>query len=321
MIKKLVKYGNSQALVLDKALLEILNISDATKLKLSTDGMSLTITPLHETSEPTEKPASSISTTESEAEMHYGALQAEKQKESMKSLLENAEKNQLIHKEFKAISDEFNKKYKYGQRMMELTSSQHYKDSMKKIATEAYKKNLSLEEYNDEVARFIHKAIPETKEIQEKYKALEKKYETIDYKKQVSENEKLSPEMKSAAENLKKCQEAYLKLLEQPELFQQMAWEQKQMMDEFDKKYNYTQKLTEVMFNPDYKEAIEKLSQEAIDENWAPLVHAKKMNDLIQSFMPEIPLHELTEATREFESRYEALRNMLKHEALEETKN
>lgn len=45
MIKKLTRHGNSLALVIDKPILEILNISPDTPLHISTDGRSLTITP------------------------------------------------------------------------------------------------------------------------------------------------------------------------------------------------------------------------------------------------------------------------------------
>lgn len=47
MLKKLVKYGNSSALVLDKALLELLNINEGGVVKIKTDGVSLIITPQH----------------------------------------------------------------------------------------------------------------------------------------------------------------------------------------------------------------------------------------------------------------------------------
>lgn len=47
MLKKLVKYGNSSALVLDKALLELLNMSEGSVVKIKTDGVSLIITPHH----------------------------------------------------------------------------------------------------------------------------------------------------------------------------------------------------------------------------------------------------------------------------------
>lgn len=48
MLKKIVKYGNSNALVLDKAILELLNISEGSIVKIKTDGISLIITPQSE---------------------------------------------------------------------------------------------------------------------------------------------------------------------------------------------------------------------------------------------------------------------------------
>jgi antitoxin component of MazEF toxin-antitoxin module len=45
MRKKLVKHGNSRALVIDKAILELLNLEDDEEVIISTDGRSLTITP------------------------------------------------------------------------------------------------------------------------------------------------------------------------------------------------------------------------------------------------------------------------------------
>ena len=46
MLKKLAKYGNSNAIVLDKAILELLNIHEGATVKLTTDGKSLIITPI-----------------------------------------------------------------------------------------------------------------------------------------------------------------------------------------------------------------------------------------------------------------------------------
>lgn len=46
MIKTLTTHGNSAALVIDKALLELLGISMSTPLKITTDGKSLIISPL-----------------------------------------------------------------------------------------------------------------------------------------------------------------------------------------------------------------------------------------------------------------------------------
>src|ERR1700761_8652277 len=45
MLKKLVKFGNSTALVLDRAILELLNMQEGAVVKLKTDGTSLIITP------------------------------------------------------------------------------------------------------------------------------------------------------------------------------------------------------------------------------------------------------------------------------------
>lgn len=45
MLKKLVKYGNSNALVLDKPILELLGIEEGSVVRLKTDGVSLIITP------------------------------------------------------------------------------------------------------------------------------------------------------------------------------------------------------------------------------------------------------------------------------------
>lgn len=46
MLKKLVKYGNSNALVLDKAIMELLNMQEGSVVKFTTDGKSLIITPV-----------------------------------------------------------------------------------------------------------------------------------------------------------------------------------------------------------------------------------------------------------------------------------
>ena len=46
MVKTLTRHGNSMAIVLDKPILELLNIDDQTPLKISTDGESLVISPV-----------------------------------------------------------------------------------------------------------------------------------------------------------------------------------------------------------------------------------------------------------------------------------
>ena len=45
MIKKLIKHGNSQALLLDRAVLELLKITPETELEITTNGKKLIIEP------------------------------------------------------------------------------------------------------------------------------------------------------------------------------------------------------------------------------------------------------------------------------------
>jgi antitoxin component of MazEF toxin-antitoxin module len=46
MIKHLTQHGNSSALVIEKAILELLGISQKTALEVSTDGRNLVISPV-----------------------------------------------------------------------------------------------------------------------------------------------------------------------------------------------------------------------------------------------------------------------------------
>ena len=48
MLKKLTRHGNSLALVIDKAVLELLKIDDQTPLEISTDGTLLLISPVRD---------------------------------------------------------------------------------------------------------------------------------------------------------------------------------------------------------------------------------------------------------------------------------
>ncbi|MBI4830977.1 MAG: AbrB/MazE/SpoVT family DNA-binding domain-containing protein [Candidatus Lindowbacteria bacterium] len=48
MIKKLTKHGNSLALVIDKPVLDLLNINADTPLEISTDGQVLVMSPVRD---------------------------------------------------------------------------------------------------------------------------------------------------------------------------------------------------------------------------------------------------------------------------------
>ena len=48
MTKKLVKHGNSRAIIIDRGVLDLLNITDETPLDISTDGNLLIISPVRD---------------------------------------------------------------------------------------------------------------------------------------------------------------------------------------------------------------------------------------------------------------------------------
>jgi len=50
MIKKLRRHGNSLAIVLDRPILDLLNISSETPINITTDGHNLILSPVPETS-------------------------------------------------------------------------------------------------------------------------------------------------------------------------------------------------------------------------------------------------------------------------------
>jgi antitoxin MazE len=48
MVKKLTKHGNSLALVLDRPVLDLLNINSDTPLEITTDGRTLIVSPVQD---------------------------------------------------------------------------------------------------------------------------------------------------------------------------------------------------------------------------------------------------------------------------------
>ena len=48
MVKQLIKHGNSAAVILDKPILELLNVKMETPLEITTDGRSIIISPMTE---------------------------------------------------------------------------------------------------------------------------------------------------------------------------------------------------------------------------------------------------------------------------------
>ena len=69
MTKRLTRSGNSLALIIDKPLLEALDIDGETELELSTDGDVLVISPVRE-----RKRAAKVQKLVSEAHEQYGGV-------------------------------------------------------------------------------------------------------------------------------------------------------------------------------------------------------------------------------------------------------
>lgn len=82
MLKKLVKYGNSNALILDRAIMELLNIQEGSVVKLQTDGKALIITPA-EAEKPVEITLNGIETLSNIGARHKEALNADPDKKRL----------------------------------------------------------------------------------------------------------------------------------------------------------------------------------------------------------------------------------------------
>ncbi len=69
MIKNLIKHGNSHALVIDRAVMDLLRIEPDTPLEVSTDGENLLIRPVRD-----KKEQKRISTSLSKFDRKYSAV-------------------------------------------------------------------------------------------------------------------------------------------------------------------------------------------------------------------------------------------------------
>lgn len=70
MIKNLIKHGNSHALIIDKAVLELLKIDpDSTPLEIATDGNVILITPVRD-----KKKQNEIKDTLAKIDAKYGRV-------------------------------------------------------------------------------------------------------------------------------------------------------------------------------------------------------------------------------------------------------
>lgn len=173
MFKKLAKYGNSTALVIDKAILELLGMSEGSTVKLHTDGKSLMITPVE-----VEQAPDKISYAGNEAFVRA----MEVVKDDSKGVLQKSHeewakypeevKAQAI-KEYREISDRYgNPMMKF---MMETQNSPEFQMAVTKIA-EQYDPVVNNKEYWEAYAKLRNQFSPELEKMDQEMLAVNKKY-------------------------------------------------------------------------------------------------------------------------------------------------
>lgn len=151
MLKKLVKYGNSNALVLDKAILELLNIEEGSVVKITTDGRSITLTPQHVLT--SEKISETYTADQARVEM--AAQQAVKYMGS-----EEAAKGALdLYQRFKEL-------------MVQLVENENYIKEAAKLRAEL--SDTASLEFIEASESLRSKYSPELKEVEDKLRSLQK---------------------------------------------------------------------------------------------------------------------------------------------------
>lgn len=170
MLKKIVRYGNSSALVLDKAILELLNIREGSLVKIKTDGISLIITPNEQTQ------ADQISPTVTPQDV-LAALQAQNLKESADFMEKYQPDKKLVEEAEKAF---FAIHLKYRNAQQAFSDLQHNEEYQHESALLAQQQTppIDAQKYSRALTDLICKYIPEwrayTNEISEVGKTFER---------------------------------------------------------------------------------------------------------------------------------------------------
>jgi antitoxin component of MazEF toxin-antitoxin module len=171
MLKKLAKYGNSTTLVIDKAILELLNMDESSVVKLQTDGKSLIITP--------------ISSTEKKR-VSYGSEEAfqaavktrvtEQLEQSPLSKAEMAAAMSAMQEEFKQLFEKH--KIAMAKFTENVATNQGFQEALALLA-QKYDPVSQSEEYLQELHRVKGQFFPELAEMDKEMAALTQKYNTI----------------------------------------------------------------------------------------------------------------------------------------------
>jgi antitoxin component of MazEF toxin-antitoxin module len=174
MLKRLVKYGNSTTLVLDKAILELLNMNESGKVRLRTDGQSLIITPVEV--EDKDKKVS----YEKEEGLHVAAHEARTWMRKGLEVELPKEKQEIIDSLKKEFSEIFAKRNKALVKFShEIFPSDNFQQAIselnEKIDPQEQNKDYLLA-YNNLMVQFC----PELGDLQKEIDLISKQYATLD---------------------------------------------------------------------------------------------------------------------------------------------
>ncbi len=164
MLKKLAKYGNSTTLVIDKAILELLNMNESSIVKLQTDGRSLIITPVESSSQ-----------GEKISYDTYEALVAAKQSFEKKLVHKDFDK-QVMKKAQKEFQGAFERHAEVFTRFnTEIFPTKEFQDALVSLTEKidpANQGELFIKEFNKLKLQFC----PESVELQKEIETISKKY-------------------------------------------------------------------------------------------------------------------------------------------------
>ncbi len=181
MLKKLVKYGNSNALILDKAILELLNIQEGATVKIHTDGTSIIISPAPNAPTPT----ITLNGLESCANVmseHVSSIDNDSEKKKLyEQWKEGTENHDRLMDAIMPISVKYRKEFKKVQ-------SPEFLADLDAIA-QKYHGNKKSKEFMQEAKELQYKYVPEFKQI---VSELQEAYDKVGYPKKLQQSEWLA---------------------------------------------------------------------------------------------------------------------------------
>ena len=164
MLKKLSKYGNSTTLVIDRAILELLNMDESSIVKLQTDGKSLIITPVVAADKD-----KNISYTPEEGMRLAIAKQLEK----------NAGNHAHLEKRMPEMQQDFKIAFENHKKAMEKSkekfASKEFQDALAELA-QKYDPATQSEDYLKELETLKVQFVPEIAELNKELAAITEKY-------------------------------------------------------------------------------------------------------------------------------------------------